>query len=92
MIVEVLRGEEGREGREGRGCGREVGTTQNGKSYSGEDTLPRYRVGFLLYIPGILTSYPSANIIETQHVVDKGQTNTKEPPDRKKNLNHTQLG
>lgn len=33
----------------------------------------------MLYIPGILTSYPSANSIRTQHVVGKGKTNTKEP-------------
>ena len=61
----------------------EVSTTHHGKWYSGEDTLPGYYVGVLLYIPGILTSYPSANSIETQHIVGKGKTNTKGTCDTK---------
>lgn len=36
----------------------------------------------MLYIPGILTSYPSANSIETQHMVGTGKTNTKENSDK----------
>lgn len=43
------------------------------------DNTAQVLSGHLLYIPGISTFYPSANIIETQHMVGKGNTNTKEP-------------
>lgn len=46
-------------------------------------------MGRSLYIPGILTSYPSANIIGTQHMVGKGK-NKKELLTG--NLHHTELG
>ena len=48
--------------------------------------MPGYCEGACFYIPGTLTSYPSANIIETQHMVGKAKTN------EKGNLNHTELG